>query len=207
MNNLKNNKIILVSGVVIGVIIFGLIVFLESSNDSIQKNELIDKPLIMANYTSTIPDLSNKTAEEINQIIEEKYENILNNKSPYEPLPRVWQSSGPFKIDREKYVLGEKIFFIADGIKNDEKGKIILYRPINSTHAVHWSEFPFDGSIKSAFNIYFQPQLSEIRNICNTSDLVGVWTVIFQGTQYPDINFEILDKILPGDEAYFQDKC
>ena len=196
-------------GIVIGislVIAIGFTTFQILSNDNEQK-KIIDKPMILGNITSTLPDLSDKTPEEINEIIDQKYSDIINNKADYEPLPRVWQNSGPFKIDREKYVLGEKIFFIAENIDYEENGKIIFLRPLNQTHSIVWSEFPFDGKSKTAFNIYFEPQLSKLRDICTKNDLIGEWTVIFEGTNYSDLKFEIIDKILPGSESFFKDQC
>ena len=196
-------------GIVIGILLviaIGFTTFQILSNDNEQK-KIIDKPMILGNITSTLPDLSDKTPEEIDEIIEQKYSDIINNKADYEPLPRVWQNSGPFKIDREKYVLGEKIFFIAENINYEENGKIILFRPLNQTHSIIWSEFPFDGKSKTAFNIYFEPQISKLRDICTKNDLIGEWTVIFEGTNYSDLKFEIIDKILPGSEPYFRDVC
>ena len=196
-------------GIVIGILLviaIGFTTFQILSNDNEQK-KIIDKPMILGNITSTLPDLSDKTPEEINEIIDQKYSDIINNKADYEPLPRVWQNSGPFKIDREKYVLGEKIFFIAENIDYEENGKVILLRPLNQTHSIVWSEFPFDGKSKTAFNIYFEPQISKLRDICTKNDLIGEWTVIFEGTNYSDLKFEIIDKILPGSESFFKDQC
>jgi hypothetical protein len=196
-------------GIIIAItltIATSVIAFQIFSNDTEQK-KIIDKPMILGNITSTLPDLSDKTPEEISEIIDQKYSDIINNKADYEPLPRVWQSSGPFKIDRENYVLAEKIFLIAENIDYDENGKIILLRPFNQTHSIIWSEFPFDGKSKTAFNIYFEPQLSQVKNICTKNDLIGEWTVTFEGTNYPDLKFVVIDKVLPGSEVYFLDEC
>ena len=37
----------------------------------------------------------------------------------FKPLPKEWQSSGPFEIDRSKYAIGEKIFLLVHELKFD----------------------------------------------------------------------------------------
>ena len=153
----------------------------------------------------SVSESSSKTNQnEINDLIGEKYNQIELNKKEYVPAERIWQSSGPFKIDREKYLLGEKIFVIADGLKFNDKGEIILYRPLNSTHMIIWDKFPFDGSIKSSFNIYFEPKLSDTKMICEKSDLIGDWIMEFSNVRYSEMYFSIIDQILPGEEDTFE---
>ena len=36
-------------------------------------------------------------------------------------------TSGPFSIDKGEYNLGEKIFISVDGLKEEDKGKVIFY--------------------------------------------------------------------------------
>ena len=128
--------------------------------------------------------------------------------SEYDPSrPREWITSGPFQIDRSEYVLGEKIFLIIGGLNYDEKGQVAFLRPLNETHHSVYETIPFDGAKKNAFNFYIQPQLSARNGICNAEDITGNWTVMFRGTNYPNINFEITDKILPGDEEYYEPVC
>lgn len=118
----------------------------------------------------------------------------------YTPPPREWISSGPFQIDRSKYALGEKIFITAGGISPNEKGQVAFLRPLNDTHYSVYMSIPFDGLTKDAFNFYLEPKLSETRNICAKDDLIGKWAVVFRGTSYPNLYFDIVDQILPGDE-------
>ena len=193
----------IIFGGILGIgFIIALIFFLNSEEET-----QIDKPLILANYTSKLPDLSNKSQEEINEIIEKRYLEIEKNSNEYEPLPRIWQSSGPFKIDREKYLLGEKVFLIVEGLSTQEKGVIALVRHMNSTHDFLYTTFPFDGSEKQAFNIYFEPSINKLKNICSKDFLIGDWSLIFTGTDYNELKFKIIDAIIPGSEQYFQDVC
>jgi len=66
---------------------------------------------------------------------------------------------------------------------------------------------PFDGTKKNVFNYYIQPQLSKINGLCSIDDITGNWTVVFQGTNYPNLKFEIIDEIIPGDDKYYEPVC
>ena len=140
--------------------------------------------------------------------IEERYNEIDLQKGIYNPPNRQWQTSGPFSIDRHEYILGEKIFMIAEGIPFDQKGQIVFLRALNSTTYQVWKSFDYDGSMKSAFNIYFEPVLDENLEICFKEDLIGEWVIKFRNTDYENLSFSILDAILPGDEDKFDiNKC
>ena len=39
-----------------------------------------------------------------------------------------WIHSGPFAIDREQYLIGHKVFLIAQGVNPNEKGTIALVK-------------------------------------------------------------------------------
>ena len=116
----------------------------------------------------------------------------------YKPLPKEWQSSGPFEIDRSKYAIGEKIFIVADGLEFDEKGQIDIMRPGNATHQLVWDSVPFDGAKKSKFNFYFEPGLEEYDVFCSVDDLIGKWSLVFRGTNYSNLDFEIDERVVPG---------
>ena len=118
-----------------------------------------------------------------------------------------WPTSGPFRIDKSQYLIGENIFFTADQLASTDKGRVVFLRPTNDTQYSVYSIIPFDGSNKNSFNQYFKPALSHGKKICTTDDLVGRWIVIFEGTNYQDISFRIIDKYLPGDEKYYEDTC
>ena len=61
-------------------------------------------------------------------------------------------------------------------------------------------KIPFDGMNKQQFNYYFEPRLQMYTGICSMDDIAGNWIVRFSGTQYEDINFEILNQVSSWDD-------
>jgi len=147
--------------------------------------------------------------ESVTPEVQEKLDEIekINLENEYSPSPREWITSGPFQIDRSKYVLGEKIFLVIGGLESQEKGQVVFLRPLNDTHNKVYQTIPFDGTKKNAFNYYIQPQLSKVAGICTIDDIAGDWTVVFRGTDYANLKFEIIDEIIPGDEDNYQSVC
>ena len=148
-------------------------------------------------------------SEDVTPEVQEKLDEIekINLENEYSPSPREWITSGPFQIDRSKYIVGEKIFLVIGGLESQEKGQVAFLRPLNDTHNKVYQTVPFDGTKKNAFNYYIQPQISKVARICSIDDIVGDWTVVFRGTNYANLDFEITDKILPGDEDNYQSVC
>jgi len=60
---------------------------------------------------------------------------------------------------------------------------------------------------KAHFNYYFEPRFYELKGICAIDDVAGNWIVEFSGTQYEDINFEILAQPSSWDERTFEPVC
>ncbi len=116
----------------------------------------------------------------------------------FKPLPKEWQSSGPFEIDRSKYAIGEKIFMLIHELEFDEKGQIDIMRPVNATHQVVWDSIPFDGAIKSSFDFYFEPKIQRHDAFCSVDDLIGKWSLVFRGTNYSNLDFEIDKRVVIG---------
>jgi len=116
----------------------------------------------------------------------------------FKPLPKEWQSSGPFEIDRSKYAIGEKIFMLIHELEFDEKGQIDIMRPVNATHQVVWDSIPFDGAIKSNFDFYFEPKIEKYGVFCSVDDLIGKWSFVFRGTNYANLDFEIDKRVVSG---------
>ena len=159
-----------------------------------------------------VEDVLNKEVmpnEDANPEVQRKLDEIekINLENEYSPSPREWITSGPFQIDRSKYVIGEKIFLVIGGLEYQEKGQAAFLRPLNDTHYKVYQTVPFDGAKKNAFNYYIQPQISKVAGICSIDDITGNWTIVFRGTDYANLNFEITDKILPGDEDNYQSVC
>ena len=117
------------------------------------------------------------------------------------------QSSGPFNIDKKQYMLGEKIFISISGLDPQDRGQMAFLRPLNQTHYSVYSTVPFDGQDKPEFNYYIEPQVSKTLGVCTAAGLVGEWTVVFRGTDYPNLKFKVTDKILAGSEEHFAPVC
>ena len=186
MNNLK---IVIPVFVVITIIV---IIF------NFTQNEIIEEQ---------IPKLENPSEIEglLDKIKSDKLENEKLEK-PYMPKEREWITSGPFKIDRSEYLLGEKIFVTIDTLNVNEKGKVMFLRPINSTHYSPYHTMPFDGSDQRN-NYYFTPDLAIMEGICSADDLIGNWKVIFPGTEYLGLEFKVIKETVIGNEERYEPVC
>jgi len=118
-----------------------------------------------------------------------------------------WQKSGSFEIDKSEYNIGEKVFLSTTNLLPEDKGTVQFLRPINDTHHKSYIRIPFDGMEKTQFNYYFEPRYNLYKGICSIEDLAGNWIVRFLGTQYEDINFEILGQPSSWDERTFEPIC
>ena len=185
--NFMNAKIVIPISVIITIII---VVFSLTQIETIEKE--------------TPPQIeeTGKIGSMLQQIKEDKIKND-NSNNKYYPKDREWITSGPFKIDRSEYLLGEKVFVKIDQLSNNEKGKVVVFRPVNSTHyaVYHMMQFNAEGQRN---NYYFTPDLSEMDGICSVDQLIGEWTVVFQGTDYPDLKFKVTAEIIPGYEDRYE---
>ena len=118
-----------------------------------------------------------------------------------------WIKSGPFSIDKNQYNVGEKIFIVVNGLKQEDKGKLIFFQPLNSTSWKSYKTIDFDGTSKAQFNLYLEPGLSEFKKVCSMNDLVGTWVVKFSGTEYSDITFEMMNQTSSWDKRTFDPVC
>ena len=150
-----------------------------------------------------------EVSKEIQPMLEKiKDDKIKNEKSdnPYVPKEREWIQSGPFKMDRSEYVLGEKIFINIDNIPENMKGEMKFIKIFNSTHSQPYKTITFDGS-KLQNNFYLPVYPSMPRGFCTSESLVGEWVLIFEGTPFDSLKFKITNQILPGSEKFFQPAC
>jgi hypothetical protein len=118
-----------------------------------------------------------------------------------------WVKVGPFEMDKSQYNIGEKIFLSTTNILPEENGKVQFLRPINDTHHKSYITIPFDGMDKSQFNYYFEPRFNVFKGICSIDDLAGNWIVRFIGTEYEDIDFEIINQTSSWDNRIFEPVC
>jgi len=197
----KKGRIIGITGISVIVIIVAIVLISSPKSDITVDNTLDNQVKPKPEEIQVENTLDNLVNPETNSSeIQKKYDEIdkINLENDYSPKPREWITSGPFQIDRSKYAIGEKIFIVLGGIGPEEKGQIAVMRPLNATHYTVYLTIPFDGAAKSAFNYYLEPQISKTRGICSVDDLTGKWTMIFRGTNYPNLNFEITKDVVPG---------
>jgi hypothetical protein len=181
----------LVSPIVIGVVIMiaGIIITLNQESETPKSNDEVN----LENKTSGNPIIDAKL-NEIEKKAEENY---------FKPAPRDWQTSGPFQVDRTKYLIGEKVFLRIGELNVEDKGQVAFLKQSNATHYTVYQTIPFDGSKKSAFNYYTDIKLTKVLGLCTVDDIIGEWTIVFRGTEYENLKFEVSDEILPGEENNF----
>ena len=179
-----NKGIIIGIPIAIAIGIIAITIISNGDSNGMEVEDTLDREII----PEETPEVEKKL-DEIEKIADE---------NEYEVLPREWQTSGPFQIDRNEYAIGEKIFIRIGGLAYQEKGEIAVMRPLNDTHNSVYLTIPFDEERKDSFNYYLEPQLSKIRGLCSVDDVIGKWFLVFRGTDYPNLNFEITDRIVPG---------
>jgi len=130
-----------------------------------------------------------------------------NEETTTNKIEEKWQRSGSFEVDKSQYNMGEKIFLSTSNLLPEDKGTVQFLRPLNDTHHKLYIKIPFDGMQKTQFNYYFEPRYNEYRGICSMDDVAGNWIVKFSGTQYKDINFEILAQSSSWDDRTFEPIC
>ena len=172
-------------GVSVFVIILAIVLISSPKSNVIEVEDTLDKDVK--------PDIETPEVQKKLDSIEK-----INLENQYSPKEREWLTSGPFQIDRSKYAIGEKIFLIIGGLNTNEKGQVTFMRPLNATHYSVYMTIPFDGQKKDAFNYYLDPQLSKTRGLCSVDDIIGKWAVVFRGTDYPNLYFEITKDVIPG---------
>jgi hypothetical protein len=143
-----------------------------------------------------------KLLDEIKDI---KIQNEQSEK-PYVPQGPKWNNiSGPFMIDNDEYLLGQKVFVNISGLDVNDKGSVDVFLPVtNQNYMILYSSMKFDGSKDLRNNYYFTPKLSAFNALCNSDQLLGDWVMKFKGTQYPDLIFTVVDKKIPGYESLFE---
>jgi hypothetical protein len=107
-----------------------------------------------------------------------------------------WVVSGPFSINKNQYKLGENIFMIVSGLQPTEAGEIDIVDPKGDT----FTKIPFNGTLKSSFKQFFKPTTERSLALCNATDLIGQWNVVFRGVSYKSIPFQIVNEYVQGEE-------
>ena len=129
--------------------------------------------------------------------VEEYYEDPLKVKNVV--YPENPQFLHGLKINKDKYLVGEKIFFSVKGIPMGLKDAVSFYTP----EGILFIQYPFDGNEKTNFKHYWKPSLSKQQGICDVEQLMGEWTVMFVGLPDEKLHFQVTNEILPGFEEYY----
>ena len=129
--------------------------------------------------------------------VEEYYEDPLKVKNLV--YPENPQFLHGLKINKDKYLVGEKIFFSVQGIPMGLKDAVSFYTP----EGILFIQYPFDGNEKTNFKHYWKPSLIKRLDICDVEQLMGEWTVLFAGLPDEKLYFEVTNEILPGFEEYY----
>lgn len=111
-----------------------------------------------------------------------------------------WKNvSGPFAINKFQYKIGEYVFMTVSNLRPNEVGQIVIVDPKGETY----SSIPFNGTMKTSFHQFFKPDTQNAAGVllCNPTDLVGNWTIIFKGVPHKSIKFEIINDWIPGTQA------
>jgi hypothetical protein len=187
-----NNKIVIPVSIIITILI---VVF------SFTQNEIIEN--------ETLPEINDSSEIDtmINKIKKDKIEND-GSENPYKPTEREWVQSGPFKIDRSQYALGEKLFVNVMKLDKNVKGEMQFTKIINNSHSWIYKTIDFDGS-KPQQNFYLGFDLFDKRGICTADQLVGDWEVRFVGDkgEFESIEFKIINQTIPGKYDRFTPVC
>lgn len=121
----------------------------------------------------------------------------LYNEQKVPSANEQWNTSGPFAINKNQYKLGENVFMVVTGLKPSDAGQFEIIDPKGGI----FSTVPFNGTMKSSFNYFFKPNTERVEKLCKPTDLVGNWTIIFQGVSYKAIPFEVVNDWISGSQA------
>jgi hypothetical protein len=103
------------------------------------------------------------------------------------------------KINKDKYLLGERIYFSVKEIPMGLKDSLNFYTPEGIAYAI----YSIDGDEKSHFKHYFRPSLFQKLQICDKEQLIGEWTVLFNGMPNSRLHFQVMSEFLPHHEEYY----
>jgi len=111
-----------------------------------------------------------------------------------------WKNvSGPFAINKFQYKIGEEIFMVVSNLRPTDAGNMTI---VDSKGDVY-DLIPFNGTLKTDFHYYFKPntQNGGGLKLCNPTDLVGNWDLVFQGVPYKPIKFQIINDWIEGAQS------
>ena len=131
--------------------------------------------------------------------VDEYYEKA--GKVPGVVYPDNPQLLGPLQINKDKYLLGENVYVMLKNLQPGDKGQVNFYTPGGKLY----EEWKFNGDERDFQKKYFKPSLLKSKNLCDKNELIGEWTVMFQGYNEMTLNFEIVEEILPNQEYQYEE--
>jgi len=102
-------------------------------------------------------------------------------------------------ITKDKYLLGENVFMKVSGIPMGLKDNLLVFSPGGKKYL----SIEFDGDEKDYLKYYFRPSLLRHFDMCDKSDIIGKWTIIFEGIPNEKLHFQVMEETLPGSEEYY----
>jgi hypothetical protein len=198
-----NAKIVIPISVIITIVI---VVFSLTQIETVEKEAPSQIETVEKEAPSQIEE-TDKIDSMLQKIEEDRIKNE-NSKDVWYPSDREWIQSGPFKMDRSEYLLGEKIFINVDYLPKNVKGEMIFTKIINSTHTYEYQKIKFDGS-KPQQNFYLGLSLHKFMELCTADMLVGDWELRFVGpnNEFNKLDFKVINKIIPGLEEQYEPVC
>jgi len=118
--------------------------------------------------------------------------------TPMEQFPNQIRS-GPVILLEKEIELGEPVYVWIRGLDYYEAGKIHFVTP----KGVIYKTIQYDGSTKSDFNQYFDPETFYPKGICTYEDLIGTWKVEFEPQMYEPLEFELIGTWLNNNTGVF----
>ena len=91
------------------------------------------------------------------------------------------------------------MYVILTNLMPGDKGTVQFFTP----NGILYEEIGFNGEVRDSQKKYFKPQLLKSKNLCEKEDLVGEWTVMFEGYDRAVLHFEMMPDILPNSEYQF----
>ena len=129
--------------------------------------------------------------------VDEYYEK--DGKVAHVVYPDNPQVLGPLQINKDKYLLGENVYVILKDLRPQDKGTVQFFTP----GGIVYDEMGFNGENRDFQKKYFKPGLLKSKNLCEREQLVGTWTVMFEGYEEAKLYFQMMPDILPNQESHF----
>jgi len=102
-------------------------------------------------------------------------------------------------INKDKYLIGENVFLKINNIPMGLKDNLNIFTP----QGIKYLSIPFDGNDRDSFKHYFRPSLMKQFDMCEKEQIIGKWTIIFEGLPNERLNFQVVNEVLPHSEEYY----